>query len=55
MMFHEQLWVHLAFDGRVVAEGVPREAVLHFLRSLMHDHGRRKPGEIAAFMERRPS
>lgn len=54
MMFHEQLWVHLAYDGRALREGVPREAVLQFLRGLMHEHGRRKPAEIAVFMESSP-
>ena len=37
----------LVKEGRSVAEAVPREAALQFLRGLMHDHSRRKPAEIA--------
>jgi hypothetical protein len=34
MVFHDQLWGHLAFDGRVLAREVARDHTLLFLRAL---------------------
>jgi hypothetical protein len=34
MMFHDQLWAHMAFNGQIIQKGIPRDLGLLFLRAL---------------------
>lgn len=34
MMFHDQLWAHMAYNGQIIQKGVPRDLGLLFLRAL---------------------
>ena len=48
MVFHDQLWGHLAFDGRVLAKEVARDHTLLFLRALFDQNY--SPKEHAEFL-----